>query len=194
MAKGLYQQVRKAWKKPDRATQRERMISWRKSNAFERVEKPLRIDRARNLGYKAKNGFVIIRARIPRGGHKRQWPKKGRRTKRMTNRKNLKISYKWIAEQRVQKKFSNLEVLNSYKIGKDGKHYFYEVICVDPSRKEVKNDKNLGSKKLGVGKKSNKKRALRGVTSAGKKSRGLRSKQPNNKNRPSVRAGKRRGK
>ena len=81
-------------------------------------------------------------------------------------------------------------VLNSYLIGKDGINYFYEVICVDPTKPEIKNDKIINW----TAKKSNSKRAMRGITSAGKKSRGLRNKNPENKVRPSVRAGKRRGK
>ena len=100
------------------------------------------------------------------------------------------MSYKWIAEIRVQNKHKNLEVLNSYVVGRDGMNYFYEVICVDPSKPEIKNDKNF--KWLTDG--TNKKRALRGLTSAAKKSRGLRNKHPTSKVRPSVRAGKRRGK
>jgi len=100
------------------------------------------------------------------------------------------MSYKWIAEIRVQNKHKNLEVLNSYVVGRDGVNYFYEVICVDPSKPEIKNHKDL--KWLTDG--ANKKRALRGLTSAAKKSRGLNNKHPTSKVRPSVRAGKRRGK
>ena len=188
--RGLYYYIRKAWKKPDKKTLRERMIEWRKENVFTKVDKPLRLDRARVLGYKDKKGFVIIRVRIKRGGHKRPRPNAGRRTKRMHVRKNLKMSYKWIAEQRVERKFRNLVVLNSYVIGRDGINYFYEVICVDPQRPEIKNDKTINW----ITKKVNQKRAMRGLTSAGKKSRGLRDKNPMNKVRPSVRAGKRRGK
>lgn len=187
MAKGLYHQVKKAWKKPEKKTLRERMIEWRKSGVFTKVEKPLRIDRARSLGYKAKKGFIIIRIRIGRGGHKKSRPNKGRRSKRMHTRKNLKMSYKWIAEQRVEKKFKNLVVLNSYVIGKDGKHYFYEVICVDPSIPEIKKDPKM----KWISNPENKKRTMRGLTSSGKKSRGLRSKDPTNKARPSRRAGRR---
>ena len=190
MTKGLYHYLREAWRKPDVATLRERMVEWRKSGVFTKVDKPLRVDRARALGYKDKKGFVIIRIRVKRGGHKRARPNKGRRSKRMHIRKNLKMSYKWIAEQRVGRKYANLEVLNSYEIGKDGQHYFYEVICVDSDKAEIKSDKTM--KWIGIG--ANKKRAMRGLTSAGKKSRGLRSKSPTNKNRPSVRAGKGRGK
>jgi len=190
MAKGMYHYIKKAWKKPDKKTLRERMVEWRRGNVFTKVEKPLRLDRARNLGYKDKKGFVIIRVRIKRGGHKRARPNKGRRSKRLHTNKNLKMNYKWIAEGRVGKKFRNLEVLNSYPIGKDGINYFYEVICVDPTKPEIKNDKTINW----ITKKVNQKRPERGLTSAGKKSRGLRNKSPTSKTRPSVRAGKGRGK
>lgn len=190
MAKGLYYYIRQAWKKPEKKTLRERMIEWRKSDAFTKVDKPLRIDRAKSLGYKDKKGFVIIRVRLKRGGHKRPRPNKGRRGKRLHTRKNLGMNYKWIAESRAQKKYANLEVLNSYQIGKDGIHYFYEVILVDPSRPEIKNDRTM----KWITKSSNKKRALRGLTSAAIKSRGLRKKSRELKVRPSLRARGRKGK
>jgi large subunit ribosomal protein L15e len=190
MTKGLYHQLREAWKKPDPERLRELMVSWRKDNVVKKIEKPTRLDRARSLGYKAKKGFVIARVRILRGGRKRPKPVKGRRSKRQTNRKTLKMNYKWVAEIRTQKKFPNLEVLNSYPLAKDGKHYFYEVILVDYSKPEIKNDKTINW----ICKKTNQHRVHRGLTSSGKKSRGLRSKHPSNKSRPSVRAGKRRGK
>jgi large subunit ribosomal protein L15e len=170
MTKGVYHYIRKAWQKPEKATLRARMTEWRKSNTFTKVEKPLRLDRARALGYKAKKGFVIIRVRLKRGGHKRPRPNKGRRSKRLHTNKNLKMNYRWIAEQRVSKKYQNLEVLNSYQVGKDGMNYFYEVICVDTSRPEIKNDKTL----KWIANPANKKRAIRGLTSAAGKARGLR--------------------
>ena len=139
----MYHYIKQSWKKPDKKILRERMIEWRKSDVFTRVEKPLRLDRARALGYKAKTGFVVIRIRVKRGGHKRPRPNKGRRSKRLHTRKNLKLNYKQIAEQRTQKKFKNLKVINSYNIGKDGISYFYEIILVDPNRAEIKSDKQL---------------------------------------------------
>ena len=190
MTKGMYHQIKQAWKKPDKKVLRERMVEWRKSDAITSVDKPLRLDKARALGYKAKKGFVMIRVRLKRGGHKKPRPNKGRKGKRMTIRKTLKMSYKWIAEQRATRKYQNLEVLNSYLIGKDGIYYFYEIIMIDPSKPEIKNDKTINW----ITKPGNKKRALRGLTSAAKKSRGLRNKHPTSKVRPSVRAGKRRGK
>jgi len=186
----MYHYLKQTWKKPDKKTLRERMIEWRKSGVFTKVDKPLRLDKARVLGYKDKKGFVIIRIRIKRGGHKRPRPNKGRRSKRLHTKKTLKMNYKWIAEQRVARKYKNLEVLNSYPVGKDGLHYFYEIIMVDPSKPEIKNDKTINW----ICKPQNKKRAMRGLTSAGKKSRGLRKKSRQMKVRPSIRARGRKGK
>lgn len=190
MTKGMYHYLREAWKKPDEKTLRERMISWRASETVVKVEKPLRLDRARALGYKAKKGFITVRVRLKRGGRKRPHRRKGRRSKRQTIHKTLKMNYQWVAEQRVQQKFPNLEVLNSYKIGKDGLHYFFEVILVDPERPEIKNDETISW----ICRKENRGRVFRGLTSAAKKSRGLRNKSRNLKVRPSLRAWQRRGK
>ena len=190
MAKGLYQHIRKAWKKPDKTTLRERMIEWRKGQRITKIEKPIRLDRARSLGYKAKKGFVVARVTIERGGRSKPRPNKKRRTKRQSVRKVLGMNYKWVAEQRAERKFKNLIVLNSYPIGKDGKHYFYEVILIDPDKPEIKSDKEMAP----FIKKENYKRAARGLTSAAKKSRGLRNKGPELKVRPSLRAHKRKGK
>jgi large subunit ribosomal protein L15e len=190
MVRGLYQHLRNLWKKPEKKAMQERMIEWRKGESIVEVDKPLRLDRARSLGYKAKKGFKIVRVKLKRGGHKRKRPNKGRKGKRLTPRKTLKMSYKWIAEGRASKKYSNLEVLNSYKIGKDGQNYFYEVILIDTKRPEIANSK----KTKGLAKGTHKGRTERGLTSEAKKSRGLRNKDPTSKVRPSVRAGKRRGK
>jgi len=180
MAHGMYHYMKEAWKKPDKETLRKRMVEWRHSSVFTKLDKPLRLDKARALGYQDKKGVVVIRVRVIRGGHKRSRPNKGRRSKRMHTRKNLKMNYKWIAEQRTQRKYKNLEVLNSYQIGKDGINYFYEVILVDPSRKEIQNDKKLSWVA------DNKKRAFRGLTSAAIKSRGLRH-HSKKKKRPNIR-------
>jgi large subunit ribosomal protein L15e len=191
MAKGLYGHLQQVWKKPDKELNRERMIAWRKSNSLVKVEKPLRLDRARNLGYKAKKGIIVIRVRIGRGGRKRERARvKGRKSTKMHIRKTLKMNYKWVAEIRAARKFKNLEVLNSYWIGQDGKYYFFEVIMLDPAKVEIQKDRDLNWVSFG----KNKKRAERALTSAAKKSRGLRSKSPKRKVRPSLRARDRRGK
>ena len=190
MVKGLAYYLREAWKKPDVKVLRARMIEWRKSDSIVKVNKPLRLDKARALGYKAKKGVIVVRVRLIRGGHKRSRPNKARRTKRLHIRKNLRLNYREIAEMRADKKFKNLEVLNSYQIGKDGKHYFFEVILVDKNKPEIKSDKQLSF----VTKPANRGRAQRGLTSAGKKARGHRhSRVKVPKAYPSLRANKRQG-
>jgi large subunit ribosomal protein L15e len=166
-----------------------RMIDWRASEVVVKVDKPTDIARARSLGYKDKKGFVIVRVRVNRGGRQRPRPKKGRRSKRMHTRLTLKMNYKWVAEGRAQAKFNNLEVLNSYNTGKDGKHYFYEVIMIDPQMPQIANDPTTSW----IVDDSNRNRVYRGLTSAGKKARGLRHKSPEKKVRPSARAHSRRG-
>jgi len=183
MTNGLYHYLQQAWKKPDENRIRELMVKWRADPSVLKLEYPTKLNRARSLGYKAKKGFVIARVRVPRGGRQRHRTNKGRRSKRHTIRKVVMMSYQWIAEQRANKQFHNLEVLNSYKLAKDGKFYFFEVILVDPSKPEIKNDRTMNW----ICAKTNQHRVYRGLTSSGKKSRGLASKSPHNKARPSVR-------
>lgn len=190
MARGMYSFLREAWKKPNKEMLHPLLIQWRAGESIEKVEKPLRLDRARALGYKAKKGFVVLRVRVKRGGRKRSRHKHGRKSRKQYVRKVLKMNYQWVAEIRAERAYRNLEVLNSYPIAKDGKFYFYEVIMVDPSKPEIINDPVINW----ISKPENKNRAQRGLTSAAKKSRGLRSKSHNLKIRPSLRAWDRKGK
>jgi len=72
-----------------------------------------------------------------------------------------------MAEERVSRHYPNLEILNSYWVGEDGTTRFYEVIMVDPQHPSIKNDKNINWIC------NQKRRVYRGLTSSGKKSRGL---------------------
>lgn len=167
---GLYKHVRELWKKPKQNMPelwRERLIQWRREPVTIRIDRPTRIDRARSLGYKAKQGFIVVRQRVIRGGHKRPKIRKGRRSKRYHQNKNLNLSYQTIAEQRADKKFTNCEVLNSYFVAKDGRNYWYEVILVDKTSPVIKADKNINWILSG----KQKGRVHRGLTSSAKKSR-----------------------
>lgn len=44
-------------------------------NVIHRASRPSRPDKARRLGYKAKQGYVVYRVRVRRGGRKRPVPK-----------------------------------------------------------------------------------------------------------------------
>jgi len=147
MTKGMYQQVRNISRKQKtdiKDLMRDRMMKWRKESRFKKIDKPTRLDKARKLGYKAKKGFILVRARIVRGGRKRPLYGKGGRkpSKAGLSRYTPKKSLQKIAEQRVQKKYPNLEVLGSYYVAEDGSSKWYEVILVDPNNPEIKKDKN----------------------------------------------------
>jgi len=149
---------------------KQRVIEWRKQPAVLRVERPLRLDRARKLGYKAKQGFVIVRTRVRKGGRKRERPKAGRRQKRMgVDKLKPAKSLQLIAEERTARKFPNLEVLNSYWVWEDGLHKWFEIIMVDPNHPVIKSDKNIGW----IADAAHHGRVFRGLTSSGREVRGL---------------------
>jgi large subunit ribosomal protein L15e len=100
------------------------------------------------------------------------------------------MNYKWVSEIRAARQYPTLEVLSSYPIGADGKSYFFEVIMVDPTAPEIKNDSTINW----ICSPKNRRRAERGLTSSARKSRGLRHKSPTLKVRPSLRAWNRQGK
>ncbi len=183
----LYKHIRKLWKQPKAnlgEVQRQRLIKWRKQPVTVRIRRPTRLDRARSLGYKAKPGILIVRQKVGRGGHKNSKVGKGRKSKKYKSRTDLEKSYQVIAEQRVARKYkANCEVLNSYWVGKDGKNYWFEVILIDKSHPVIKKDPYYNKIAQHKG------RAFRGLTSAAKKSRGLRHKGKGaEKLRPSKRA------
>ncbi len=165
-----------AWRKRNelpelRELWRIRLMKWRRQPAVVRVEKPTRPDRARELGYRAKQGFVIARVRVRKGGRRRPRPRSGRKQAGMgVSKLTPGKSIRWIAEERAARKFPNLEVLNSYYVAEDGRYYWYEVILVDPHHPVIKSDPRINW----ILNPANKRRVFRGLTSAGKKSRGLR--------------------
>ena len=123
---------------------RERAIKWRKENAVTRIEKPSRIQRARRLGYKAKQGIIVVRMRVGTGGMRRKRPRSGRRPKHLgVTRIKADVSMKAVADRRVLERYPNMKLLGSYYLYKDGMHYWFEVILADPSHPRVSKDKEL---------------------------------------------------
>ncbi len=152
---------------------RSRLIVWRKQGTMVKLDRPTRLGRARNLGYKAKQGYVIVRIMTGRGPRERPRPKKGRKPSGMgVTKYTPQKSRRWIAEERVARKYVNMRVLNSYWVGNDHKWVWYEVILVDPSHPVIYNDPNINW----ICDPTHKGRVHRGLTSAGKRSRGLRKK------------------
>ena len=186
-----YKYMAEEWAKPEKSfvdeLMRQRLIEWRKQHTVTRIERPTRLDRARKLGYKAKQGFVVARTKVRRGGLRKKRPRSGRRPKRMGVKKFKPAkSIRLIAEERTARKFPNLEVLNSYWVGEDGRHKWFEVILVDKNHPVIKTDKDINW----ITEKQHNRRVFRSLTSAGKKVRSLRRK---GKGAEKVRPSKRRG-
>src|ERR1051326_9616414 len=119
-------------------------ILWRTEPTIHKIQRPSRLDRARRLGYKAKQGIVVVRARVGRGGMRKQRPVSGRRPKHMgVVRIKQGISMRKVAERRVNEKFPNMEVLGSYYLYKDGMYLWYEIILADPNHPSIYGDKEL---------------------------------------------------
>ena len=94
---------------------RKRAITWRKENAATRVDKPSRLLRAKRLGYKAKQGIIIIRMRVGTGGMRKQRPRGGRRPKHLgVTRIKADDSMKKVAQRRVLERYPNMRLLGSY--------------------------------------------------------------------------------
>lgn len=171
---------------------RQRLNVFRKQiNTVERVERPSNLSRARNLGYKAKQGVIVVRVKLRRGSGLHPRPVARRKPKRMGVKKlTRKKSIQSIAEEKAGRKYPNMEVLNSYWVGEDGKKKYFEVILVDRSHPSIKADKELSQI---IGQRG---RVFRGLTSSGKKGRGLvpKGKIGREKIRPSLRARDRTGK
>ena len=128
---------------------RDRVISWRKQDAVTRIEKPSRILRARRLGYKAKQGIIVIRMRVGTGGMRRKRPTGGRRPKHLgVTRIKAAVNMKQVADRRVLERYPNMTLLGSYFIYKDGMHYWFEVILADKSHPRIAKDKELRKRVL----------------------------------------------
>jgi large subunit ribosomal protein L15e len=174
---GVYSRIREAWKRPEDTylaeLQWQRLIEWRQQDSFVRVEHPTRLDRARSLGYKAKQGYIVVRARVRRGSLNKPKIRKGRRAKRRGRAKiTMSKSIQRIAEERTGAHYPNMEVLNSYWVGEDGRSKYYEVILVDPCHPVIMADPKINW----ICEKQHVSRVERGLTSAGKRGRAMHKK------------------
>merc|ERR1712243_152 len=131
--------------------------------AIHRASRPTRPDKARRLGYRAKQGYVIYRVRLRRGGRKK--PKR-----EGVNQIKFQRGTRSKAEERAGRLAGALRVLNSYWICQDSTYLYYEVIMVDPMHKAIRRDPRINW----ICKAVMKHRELREQTAAGRKNRGMR--------------------
>jgi large subunit ribosomal protein L15e len=173
---GAYKYVEELYKRKQsdvmRFLQRLRCWEYRQLKAIHRASRPSRPDKARRLGYRAKQGYVIYRIRIRRGGRKRQVRKGqvcGKPAGQGVNQLKPSRSLRATAEERVGRKLGALRVLNSYWVAQDATYKYFEVILVDPFHKAIRRDARINW----IAKPTMKHREMRGLTGAGKKSRGI---------------------
>jgi len=142
----MYRQIARTWQgifHEKGGGIRERAVEFRKEPALLRIERPSRLDRARSLGYKAKDGVIVVRARVSRGGMRKQRPRSGRRPKHMGVLKiKSDVSSQSVAERRVSERYPNMKVLGSYLVWRDGRFAWYECVLVDPFGPSTKGDYN----------------------------------------------------
>merc|ERR1712167_549023 len=189
---GAYKYLRAMWNRKQSDVllflQRTRAWEFRQMPTVHRATKPTRPDKARRLGYKAKQGYCIYRVRVRRGGRKRPVHKGqvyGKPRNAGISALKARRSLRSVAEERVARKCGNMRVLNSYWVNADASHKYFEIIMVDPSHKCIRKDPRINWICAPV----MKHRELRGITSAGRANRGLRSKAHGaTKRRPSMRA------
>ncbi|GAU38520.1 hypothetical protein TSUD_179740 [Trifolium subterraneum] len=189
---GAYKYVSELWRKKQsdvmRFMQRVRCWEYRQQSSIVRLTRPTRPDKARRLGYKAKQGYVVYRVRVRRGGRKRPVSKGivyGKPTNQGVTQLKFQRSKRSVAEERAGRKLGGLRVLNSYWVNEDSTFKYFEVILVDVAHSAIRNDPRINWLTNAV----HKHRELRGLTSAGKENRGLSGKGHRyHKARPSRRA------
>lgn len=149
-----------------------RCWEYRQLNVIHRASRPSRPDKARRLGYKAKQGYVVYRIRVRRGNRKRLAPKGqvyGKPVNQGIAELKFQRSARSVAEQRIGRRCGNLRVLNSYWVNQDSTYKFFEVILVDPNHKAIRRDPRINWIVNPV----HKHRECRGLTAVGRKNRGV---------------------
>mmetsp|Transcript_33546 Transcript_33546/g.24193 ORF Transcript_33546/g.24193 Transcript_33546/m.24193 type:complete len:206 (-) Transcript_33546:56-673(-) len=174
---GAYKYLEEVWRKKQsdvlRFVLRVRAWEYRQAKKVVRVNKPTRTDKAHKLGYKAKQGYVIYRVAVRRGGRKRPVGRgivHGKPKNQGVNQLKFARNLRSVAEERAGRACGNLRVLNSYWVNQDATYKYFEVILIDPQHVVIRNDPRINW----ICKPVMKHRERRGLTSAGRKGRGLR--------------------
>ncbi|KAJ8945678.1 hypothetical protein NQ318_012396 [Aromia moschata] len=174
---GAYKYIQELYRKKQsdvlRFLLRIRVWQYRQLTKLHRAPRPGRPDKARRLGYRAKQGFVIFRIRVRRGGRKRPVPKGATYGKPKSHGVNeLKPVRNLQAIAEVRKGGKTLRWTEGPQLLLGGPRFFVqvlEVILVDPSHNAIRRDPKVNWIVNAV----HKHRELRGKTSAGRSSRGL---------------------
>uniref|UniRef100_A0A8C2M921 Ribosomal protein L15 n=1 Tax=Cricetulus griseus TaxID=10029 RepID=A0A8C2M921_CRIGR len=156
---GAYKYIQELWRKK----QSDVMRFLLQLSALHRAPRPTRPDKAQRLGYKAKQSYVIYRIRVRRGGRKRPVPKGatyGKPVHSGVNQLKFARSLQSVAEERAGRLYSTYKFFF---------FFFFEIILIDPFHKAIRRNPDI----QWITKPVHKHREMRGLTSAGRKSRGL---------------------
>jgi large subunit ribosomal protein L15e len=174
---GAYKYLEELWRKKQsdvlRFLLRVRAWEYRQLPKICRVNRPTRTDKAHRLGYKAKEGYVIYRVAVRRGGRKRPNHKGmvfGKPKHQGINHLKFGRNLQATAEERIGRRAGNLRVLNSYWVASDATYKYFEIILIDVQHPVIRNDPKINW----IVNPTHKHRECRGLTSAGRKYRGLR--------------------
>ncbi|XP_075845836.1 large ribosomal subunit protein eL15-like [Microtus pennsylvanicus] len=167
MPVGAYKYIQELWRKKQSDVMcfllRVRCWQYRQLSALHRAPRPTRPDKAQRLGYKAKQGCVMYRIRVRRGGTY------GKPVHHGVNQLKFARSLQSVAEERAGRHCGGLRVLHSYWVGEDSTYKFFEVILIDPFHKAIRRNPDT----QWITKPVHTHREMRGLTPAGRKSRGL---------------------
>jgi large subunit ribosomal protein L15e len=94
----------------------------------QRIERPTKIAKAKTVGYKAKQGYIVVRVRVSKGDFRRPRPNHARRPSKSGLYYKLEISKEKIARNRA------MQVIGSYFLIEDGKNKWFEIIMADKER------------------------------------------------------------
>jgi large subunit ribosomal protein L15e len=173
---GAYKYLQELWNKKQsdvmRFVLRLRTWEYRQLPAIHRASQPSRPDKAHRLGYKAKQGYIVYRVRVKRGDRKKRVAKGinyGKPKNAGIRQQKFVRNLRSVAEERAGRKCGGLRVLNSYWVGQDAVNKWFEIIMIDPSHNAIRNDPRINW----IVKTTHKHRETRGLTSAGRKGRGL---------------------
>ena len=143
----MYRHVAETWQNGLREKDpsiKSRLVAWRRGPRVVRLEHPTRLDRARAVGFKAKQGFVVVRVRISRGGIRIKRPVAGRRSKHLgVLRIKGQLPEAGVVAGRVKERYPNMTVLGSYFLMEDGRYRWFEAVLVDAHHPSVMADKEL---------------------------------------------------
>jgi Ribosomal protein L15E len=101
---------------------------------IKRVDRPTKLTKAKSVGYRAKQGYIIVRVRVGKGDFRRPRPNHARRPSKSGIYYKLAVSKEDIARERALNVFKNMVVVGSYFLIEDGKNKWFEIVLADRTK------------------------------------------------------------